>query len=1673
VSSSRHISIVNASENNLKSVSLDIPRNKLVVVTGVSGSGKSSLVFDVLYREAEARYFGTFSSYARQFLGRMKKPEVERVGGLSPAVAVDQGSAVNNPRSTVGTISGIHDSFRLLFARCGSLPEGEDFKLSRSLFSFNTADGACTHCKGLGVEDRIDPELLVADPNRSIRDRCMAVTTPNGYLMYSQVTLEVLDQVCRAEGFSIDIPWNELTEENRHVIFYGSDRIEVPFGKHPLESRMKWSGITAKPREMGVYKGIIPVMEEILRRDRNQNILKYVRSVPCPHCHGKRLNPRALSVKIGEWDIASLSELTLNELAHVLRKIYHQPLTTNHQPLTTDHQPPSTIQSPGSEIITNLLSLITVMQELSLGYLRSSDASGKLGPGESRRMKLASQMGSGLSGLIYVLDEPSAGLHSEEVSALISVLKRLRDQQNTVIVVEHDEEFIRQADHIIDIGPGPGMQGGEILFNLPTRELAGIPKEAAIRSKTLTWYLGKNEKEIKAFSAGSGEMIRIRNFSLPEGKRDVEFALGTLNVVTGRSGSGKGRLVHGILGGFLNSKSNGQPWSIASGETVEGWETIKKIVEIDQSPIGKTPRSNPATYTGLFDPIRDLFAGLPESMERGYGKSRFSFNTSGGRCEECEGAGYLQTGMHFMGRVEMLCESCGGRRFDEETLEVMFRGKNIFEILEMRISEALVFFNGEKRIRQGLEILESLGLGYLSLGQRSSTLSGGEAQRIRIASELIQAQTAGKKGSSGRGPSSSLYLMDNPTTGLHSDDMPKLLDCMEGLVEKGNTVICIEQHPMMLRAAGKLIDLSESSPPTTNHQPLTTIHQPPTTNHPPSAGEILRITGLTTHNLKNIDVEIPLNGITVITGVSGSGKSSLAFDTIHAESRNRFLGNFSAYARSRIGMKERPDFAEIQGLRPSFATEQSGIQSNPRSTVGTYTGIFDLYRLLFSRSGIKKIHQPLSTNHQPPTTNHQPPTTNHQPLTTDHRPLSSLFSFNGFHGACPSCSGLGSVISCDLVKLITHPGKPLTAGAMDGSRTGRFYGDPYGQFVATLRAAGLKHGFDFEVPWDALSQEAKNLALYGCGDEEYDVSWEFRRGDRSGIHHFKGQWRGFLALVNEEYTRKHADHRGGEMMQVMTALACNACGGSRLNNEALEWEFFGYDIGRLSGLETNEAAGFFEASIRERGSAVQDRGCRMLIDEILKRLRTLADLGLGYISVDRSTGTLSRGEARRLQFAAMTSSGLTGMIYVLDEPAAGLHPGEVSLLAGRLRELADVGNTVIAVEHDRGIIFASDYMIDMGPGAGPSGGRIIASGSVQEVMSNPDSPTGPYLALSQYFRVKEKRMMSSAIRIKNAYANNLKNFNLDIPLGGMVCVTGVSGAGKSSLLNDVILASRVNGRASGCSSIEGLELFADVTAAEAREDFSSPVATAATYTGLFDHIRKLFASTDEAKRKGFSAQHFSYLNRKTQCPDCGGTGLVRTSMDFLPDVVSICETCQGKRYREEILEITWCGKNIQQFLELSMSEALKLLDKTGSHAESDFPDPVSRIPDPVSRIHHPASRILHILTESGLGYLRLGQPLDTLSGGEAQRINLCRELAHLQPLTTHHQPLSTLYLFDEPFAGLHPADRINLLRLFDRLADAGNTLIITEHDPQVIAIADHVIELGPEGGSRGGYLLRG
>jgi len=898
------IIIKGACEHNLKNIDLTIPRDKLVVFTGLSGSGKSSLAFDTLYADGQRRYMESLSSYARMFLGQMEKPNVESIEGLSPAISIDQKSTSNNPRSTVGTVTEVYDYLRLLWARIGvphcpicgreisqqtvdqmvdkilQLPErtriqvmapvvrgrkgtqqqeldaarrsgfvrvradgvmydlseeitleknkkhnleivvdrlvisdsirsrlagsietalgltgslvlidvigGEEMLFSQSyscpehgisvdelsprMFSFNNPFGACEKCTGLGTFMKVDPDLVV--PNKDLSIRQGAIKASGWYYFEGGMTQMYYEGLAEHYGFSLDVPFKDLPKKVQDIILYGNNGEKITVRRE--SSTMTGAYHTA-------FEGVINNLERRFRETNSQwmkeEIAGWMNSVPCPDCHGERLKPISLAVTVGGINI---SQFTAMSVVRELEFINDLKLTEREHMIA-------------DMILKEIRSRLGFLKNVGLDYLSLSRAASTLSGGESQRIRLATQIGSSLMGVLYILDEPSIGLHQRDNDKLIATLERLRDIGNTVIVVEHDEDTIRAADCVVDIGPGAGVHGGEVVYCGDVDGLLNCEKSVTGRFLSGREDISVPEKR----RAGNGKSIKVIGARHNNLKNiDVSIPLGTFTVVTGVSGSGKSSLINEVLYKTLAAELNRAKTRAGKHDRVEGLDALDKVIAIDQSPIGRTPRSNPATYTGVFNDIRDLYASTNEANMRGYNSGRFSFNVKGGRCEACQGDGIIQIEMHFLPDIYVPCEVCKGKRYNRETLEIKYKGKNIYDVLEMTVEEALTFFENLPKIKRRIQTLYDVGLGYIKLGQSSTTLSGGEAQRVKLATEL-------SKRSTGR----TIYVLDEPTTGLHTADVKRLIEVLQLLVEAGNTVVVIEHNLDVIKVADHIIDL--------------------------------------------------------------------------------------------------------------------------------------------------------------------------------------------------------------------------------------------------------------------------------------------------------------------------------------------------------------------------------------------------------------------------------------------------------------------------------------------------------------------------------------------------------------------------------------------------------------------------------------------------------------------------------------------------------------------------------------------------------------------------------------------------------------------------------------------------------------------------------------------------
>jgi len=1828
-------------QNNLRSIDLDLPLGELIVVTGVSGSGKSSLAFDTLYAEGQRRYVETFSPYARQFLDRMDRPAADRIDGIPPAIAIDQANAVRTSRSTVGTMTELNDHLKLLFARAARLfcrgcgrevqrdtPEGIwahltglqeaaagavaiafrvpvppsldvaavkgllaqqgyvrileadataieviqdrirltgehrgraiealETALARghgrvrvyplgadrqagpprrfsadlhcpdcdvayadptpNRFSFNSPVGACPVCRGFGRTIGVDWSLVVPDPSKSLLEGAIKPIQSDSY---SEIQEDLMGFAHR-RGVPTDLPWRDLTDADRAWIIEGEGDWETGVW-YGLRRFFAWL-------EGRSYKMHVRVL---LSRYRSYDV--------CSACGGARLTDESLDWRVGGKALADRvlapeqrfrhgrvgmdETIWLNLPGLGIHDLMRLPLTA-----CRDFCDALTLDPALDRLIGGIRSRLGYLCEVGLGYLTLDRQSRTLSGGELQRINLTTALGSTLVNALFVLDEPSVGLHSRDLGRVVGILQRLRDQGNSLVVVEHDPEVIRAADRIIDMGPGPGEHGGRIVFE-------GSPAAMSRSQGSLTGdYLAGRRRLANAHapapSPPDGPWIRVRGARAHNLKGiDVAIPLHRLVVITGVSGSGKSTLVQDVLYRGL-CQLKGHPVE-APGEhaEIEGDAEIAEVVLLDQSSIGRTSRSNPASYVGVLDVLRKRFAALPLARERGYTAGTFSFNSGAGRCPTCAGNGYEHLEMQFLADVYLRCQDCNGRRYRRSVLEVEIggrpgeRGRSIADVLEMTATEARAYFEADQELRRALEPLLAVGLGYLRLGQPVPTLSGGEAQRLKLAGHLAK---------SGRGRTRDgglLFLLDEPTTGLHFADVAVLLGALRRLIDKGHSVLVIEHNLDLIGAADWLIDLGPEggeaggelvccgTPKTLAEHPtsltgralaghldaLSGVGAPPEPGlnpspedapagyaaqptsapgvaEPPPGGLVatardaplapancISVLHAREHNLKDLSLSIARDRLTVITGVSGSGKSTLAFDILFAEGQRRFLESLNAYARQFVQPAARPDVDAVLGIPPTVAIEQRTSRGGAKSTVGTLTEIHHYLRLLYVRLGIQ---------------------------------------------SCPSCAVPVEPMGRDaMLRRIRREHADKTVSLMAplvvarkglykelaewAARRGWFVLRVDGEPVETHQWPRLdryrEHSIELPVGEVAIRPERKG-ELRALLDQALDLG----KGSVRVVEIDNGTWgpetpystqracpRCGTALPDPDprlfsFNSRQgwcetcfgsglvldgfdAEQTGEEDAWLDTEAAetatCPSCRGARLNPQALAVRFRDRSIADLASLTVDQAAAFV-AGLRldEREHAI----AHDLLAEVRERLAFLAEVGLGYLSLDRGAPTLSGGEAQRIRLAAQLGSNLRGVCYILDEPTIGLHPRDNRLLLNGLARLQAKGNTVLVVEHDEETIRRADEVIDLGPGAGTRGGDIIARGTALDLMRDPASITGRCLARPRRRSrpVRETREDGAWLVVEGARRHNLRGIDVQLPLARLVCVTGVSGSGKSTLVREVLVKSLRNRLARedragtralvGCSRLTGWQDLARVLEVDQAPIGKTPRSCPATYVGFWDGVRRLFAATPEARILGWGAARFSFNTAGGRCGACEGQGVKKLEMSFLPGVRMTCEVCGGSRFDRETREIRYQGLDIGQVLALSIDEALDVFQA------------------------HPAIRHpLALLQEVGLGYLQLGQASPTLSGGEAQRLKLVTELAKARPSTDQRTTRPTLYVLDEPTVGLHMADVERLVSVLHRLVDAGHSVLVIEHNLDLMAEADWIIDLGPEAGEAGGRV---
>jgi len=1925
------IRIRGARQNNLRDLDLDLPLNELVVVTGVSGSGKSSLAFDTIYSEGQRRYVETFSPYARQFLDRMDKPQVDRIDGIPPAIAIDQTNPVRTSRSTVGTMTELNDHLKLLFARaavlycrnCGrevrsddaesiyaqlaadpavggaaarvlvtfTVPVPKNFKrdevetyltrqgytkihartktqieviqdrvaftpanrariveaLEHALkfgqgyvtvrlvekepasaaaveaaehpsrdtpevgpsgssaripvrtrsrqgrsvsspppseagvfkysahrhcahcdiaygdvvpnsFSFNSPLGACEHCRGFGRTIGIDWRLVIPDEGKTLAEGAIRPWQTKS----NKECQDDLMSFAAQRDVPTDVPWRDLTPEQRAWVLDGEGSWR----------QKKWYGVKRffAWLESKAYKMHVRVL-----------LAKYRSYDACPECSGARLKPESLLWRLGTLDDARavlapekrfrahLTDLSDEAFVSLPGLSIHDVMllpVERTRDLIARLTLPTPLDDAAELVLAEIASRLGFLCDVGLGYLTLDRQSRTLSGGEVQRINLTTALGTSLVNTLFVLDEPSIGLHPRDLDRVVGVLEKLRDAGNTLLVVEHDAQLMRAADRIIDLGPGPGRAGGRIVFNGPPAEL--LRDEQSLTAKYLRGDLRVGRSRAPRAVSRGDPRLAIRDASEHNLKHvDVEVPLNRLVCVTGVSGSGKSTLVEDVLHKALLRELGKPKDAPGAHAALEGGEQIGDVVLVDQAPIGRTTRSNPASFVGVLEPIRKLFAAEPLARERKYTAGTFSFNSGNGRCPVCSGNGFEHVEMQFLSDVYLRCAECNGKRYRTEVLDVKValggrEPKSIADVLETTVADALVYFSELREVRARLQPLVDVGLDYLTLGQPVPTLSGGEAQRLKLAGELAESGDSRKP--------ATLFLFDEPTTGLHFADIAKLVAALERLVDAGHSVLVIEHNLDVIDAADWVIDLGPEGGDAGGHivavgtpsdirasaashtgrallqHAAALAHAHDLSRDTPGGAAVvtsgvrdaaaavtskgrrssgnnqIEIVHAREHNLRNVDLAIPRDRFTVITGVSGSGKSTVAFDILFAEGQRRYLESLNAYARQFVEPAGRADVDAVYGIPPTVAIEQRTSRGGRKSTVATLTEIYHFLRLLFVKLGVQhcpdcgvaiepqsveSIHAKLMTRYRgkriallaplvigrkgyyteladwASSRGYQALRVDGVTTPTDRWPRLNRFKEHNIELPVAEIDvepAAERELADALARALALGNKMVRVLELRSNAPG------VAAEAAKLRAAGARNSnaargarrrAAAEISERGKSRARRGAEAQAAAAPETDGQGELFSTERActscgrsfepldpRLFSYNSRYGWCPSCFGTGVELAGFDgEQTGEESQWFEAEAepenCAVCEGRRLKPEALAVTLAGRDIAQLTALSVSQSREQFT------GLTLDGRArdiARDVLPELESRLGFLELVGLGYLTLDRAAPTLSGGEAQRIRLAAQLGSNLRGVCYILDEPTIGLHPRDNDRLLDTIAALSARGNTIVVVEHDEETIRRAEHVVDLGPGAGRNGGEVIVNGTLADLLASERSTTGRVLASPPLHPLQPRRAVDATrqgwLELKGVTRNNLHGLDAALPQARLVCVTGVSGSGKSTLIRDVLhgnlarLVTAQRGKTpplANVESIEGWQGIGRVLEVDQTPIGKTPRSCPATYVGIWDEVRKLFCDTTEARIRGYESSRFSFNVAGGRCEGCEGQGLKKIEMSFLPDVRVSCERCGGARFNAETLAVEYKGKSIGGVLAMTVDEAVAFF---ASHP----------------RISH----TLGLLRDVGLGYLTLGQQSPTLSGGEAQRVKLVTELAKVRPEHLRARlSAPTLYVLDEPTIGLHIADVEKLTRVLHRLVDAGNSVIVIEHNLDVLAEADWIVDLGPEGGEGGGKIV--
>ena len=1592
------ISIRGAREHNLKDLSLDIGPG-LTVVTGVSGSGKTSLIFDTLYHEARRRFLEIYSLGSAT--ARLAPANVDQISGLGPAVAVGQNLLNRNPNSTLATASGLHPFLRLLYTHFGE-----------------RTCPACGTRLYIYSEDEIVEHLSELLQRRSFTIRAPLLSGVQGS---HRTLLALLGDQFDPDSIIVDgTAWDGRKLE--------------PAKAHDLELVLSESSQALTPHELRNLVSEAAALGSLAVRvvgvDRTQTLalapvcvgcgkwfgdLRPVHfNVACPFCAGKGcetclgsgIEPQAASVRLGELHFHEFLALSVEDAQDAFEGF--------------------DLPVEATRLKDEIGRRLAALKRVGLGYVGLDRPSPTLSRGEAQRVRLALTLISRLEDMLHILDEPTIGQHPADVQRLLPVFG---DLPGAVVFVEHDRLAAASADQAVDLGPGAGQQGGEVIFQ-------GTPAELwKASTPTGEYFSQRKQPALLAGRPSPNKFLIVEGASLRNLQNiDVPIPLQRMTVITGVSGSGKSTLVEDVL---VASLAGGSPNGCRG---IQG-STLKPVM-VDQNPIGRNPRSNPATYTKLADIIRDLFA-----TAGGLSASHFSFNRPEGACPTCHGLGAVEISMRYLPPTWVPCADCGGERFSEEVLAVRVRSGaqrlSIAEFFDLTVSQALAFFAEDSSLpasRQQtalriLNALQDIGLGYLPLGQPSPTLSGGEAQRIKLARYL-----------GGQTLTSRLLVLDEPSTGLHPQDLSGLLAVLDRLVEAGATVVIVEHNTDLIRSADWVIDLGPGAGPQGGRllyagkpDGLLSITESQTgqaltveanifpgsasSKRAFSSSERIAVRRAAVHNLKEVDVDIPKGKLTVVTGLSGSGKSSLVHDVLEAEARRRFLETLSLYERQGIHEGAEAEVGSISGLGVALTVSPERLVYSRRATIGSATEISPLLSVLFSMLGERAC---LDCGEQMQRTTerwHCPSCGGSAPLARPQHFISSTYS-----AACLKCHGVGTLQVPQPDKLIIHPEKPLTAGAMysPGFFPKGFLGKPFNSGYYLLQALAKHYNFDPDTtPWNELTYEAQQAFLFGS-PEILDITTHSRTGRSNS---YQGTFPGFYGFIRDWDV-------GGTYTNT---VPCPECQGARLRQEYLAVTLQGYNIYQLSQMSLVQLREVIDLLLLPETISQPVRNVR---NKIAERLHFLNQVGLGYLHLDRVTGTLSAGEVQRIRLASLLGSGLTSLTLLLDEPTRGLHPAEVDALIQALFRLRQEGNTVILVEHDLQVIRAADHLLDLGPGAGHQGGQVVAQGTPDQVARASSFTAGWLRGEARIKLYRPRREPTSWMKIIGARENNLQDKTVSIPLGVLTGVCGLSGSGKSTLIIDTLGRALVPKKQTTSVAYEPLEpgehdhIEGAPTRALLVDQSRAGVSSPAAFLNLNKMFHPIFAASLEAKALGLTEEQLY-----GHCSACRGSGMISLDMAFLPDVHLPCETCRGTGYQAEAWEVRVMGHSLPEVMSLTIDQVFDL-----------FGD------------DEQLGRLLIAAQQVGLGYLVLRQPGYALSGGEAQRLKIALELSR-------KQNTGSLYILDEPTVGQHLEDVQRLLGVLHRLVDEGGSVLVVEHHPHLLAGCDWLVELGPGGGPAGGRVI--